>query len=107
MKKALSFDELMQHQLVIYSKTFKNRVTCYITQDHTVDSFFINNEFVPGHRSQYLVIIIKDEELDRFVALRLSTFRKIIKWLTKLKFNKARRLTLKEKAILIYREARR
>ena len=104
---ALTFNELMEHQLVVYSKTFKNRVTCYITQDYTVGSFFVNNDYIPGERSQYLAIIIRDNELDRFVALRLYTFRKIIGWLVKKKFDTARRLTLKEKIMLAFREARK
>lgn len=103
---ALAFDELMEHQLIVYSKGFRGgRLTCYITQDYTVGSFFINDQFVPGGRSQYLALIIRDSELDRFVALRLTTFRKIIKWLVKLKFDKARRLNLKEKLMLTFKEA--
>jgi len=41
------------------------------------------------------------------VALRLSTFRKIIKWLVAKKFDQARRLSLKEKIMLAFKEARK
>lgn len=99
----LSFNELMEHQRVLYNKRFKNRITCYITQDMTAGALILNRHVIGGHRSQYLCLIILDEATDRFIALRLSTFRKILKWLTKLKFVTARRLTLWEKIKLNWR----
>lgn len=48
---------------------------------------------IDGGHSQYLTLLIDQTEPKRWISLRLSTVRKIMKFLTKHGFDKARRLT--------------
>lgn len=103
----ISFNELMKHQIIICSKTFSYRFTCYITQDYTVGSFFLDGKVTSGRRSKHLALVIRDIELDRFVALKLSTFRKIATWINWLGFDGFSRngkLGLKERILIALKE---
>jgi len=50
-----------------------------------------------GERAQHLTLLIDQTDPKRWISLRLSTFRKVIKFLAKHGFEKARRLTEVEK----------
>lgn len=49
--------------------------------------------------------MIEDEAMGRFVVLKLSTFRKIIKWIVKKDWLKSRHLNKAERVAMDIREA--
>lgn len=81
-----SFQEAMEHMVIIYKRRINRRVVVMICQ--------IRGE---SCRSQFLNLVIRDELTNRWISLRLSTVRKVIKWLKDKQFLTARRLTHVEK----------
>lgn len=108
---AQTYEELMKKMTAVHSRRFK-RVICHIIQERGPVPSSIIQERGPAPsskkdlywRSQYLAIIIFDEATGRFVILRLSTFRKIVKWLAQKGFEKARRLNFLEKVFMDLRD---
>jgi hypothetical protein len=79
------FNKLLAQQAVVHKRRIRD-VDCYITQARD-----------NGARSQFLCLILHDTYTDRFIVLKLSTMRKIIKWIVALSLGKARKLTCLEK----------
>jgi hypothetical protein len=50
-----------------------------------------------GQRAQHMTLLIEDEQTKRWISLRLSTFRKVIAFVVKHGWDRARRLTAVEK----------
>lgn len=61
-----------------------------------------NFQFDSGGHSQYMVLVIEQSN-GGLVALRMSTFRKIMKWVAAKGWATARRLKLREIAIMEFR----
>jgi hypothetical protein len=83
---------LLNGSALLYQKQFGERVRAYIIQIR-------GDSGVP--RAQFLALVIEDRGSDRWVALRLSTMRRLVAWLVKWTFvPTARRLTELEKRIM-------
>lgn len=91
-----NFKEAMEHMTVIHQKRINRRVVVMICQ--------IQEE--TGDRAQFLNIVLRDELTNRWISLRLSTFRKVIKFLVSKKLDKARRLTNWEKLKMCAKEGK-
>jgi hypothetical protein len=72
--------QVKQKLFILYEQSVNDRVHVSIVQDQTAG------------RSQFLSLLIEDQVAGRWVLLRLSTFRKVIKFLEKKNFLTARRL---------------
>lgn len=82
----MTLEEIQKYVHVLYSHKFKDRLLVQICQ----------NVGLYGDRSQYLAIMLADELSGHWILLRLSTFRKIVKFVEAKGFREARRLTLFE-----------
>ena len=85
------FEVLRNSMNVLYSQEVTDRIEVYIGQmiQHQYDFNF--------ERSNHLGIIIVDNKTYRHIGLRLSSFRKVIKFLIKKDFSEARKLNIIEK----------
>lgn len=72
----------------LYKKQINDRVEVSICQEQKTGIF--------EYRENYLSLVLRDLLLGREIHLKLSTFRKIVKWVEKMGFMKARRLTDRE-----------
>jgi hypothetical protein len=79
--------DLQKHLRVIYSRKVNDRVTASVCQCQDPD----------GWRSQFLALHIHDGQSGRWIVLRLSTFRRIVKYLDEKDMLVARHLTWVER----------
>lgn len=91
-----NFKEAMEHMTVIYQRRINRRVVVTVCQ--------IQEE--TGDRAQFLNVVLRDELTNRWISLRLSTFRKVVKFLVSKKLDKARRLTSWEKLKMSIRDGK-
>jgi hypothetical protein len=91
-----NFKEAMEHMTVIHQRRINRRVIVMVCQ--------IREEI--GDRAQFLNLVIRDELTNRWISLRLSTFRKVIRWLASKSLDKARRLTNWEKLKMTVKEGK-
>jgi hypothetical protein len=78
----MTFDEIKQHMNVLHQRRINSRIHAYIAQLHE-----------DGKRSQFMTLILHDERDDKWFGLRMSSFRKVVKFVIAKKFMEARRLT--------------
>lgn len=88
-RPARTIEELLLHLAVVYKAKINANTVCYIGQARE-----------GAARSQYLCLTIHDTKTGRFVVLRLSTFRKLVHWVTSRGWLEARRLTDVERRIM-------
>ena len=74
---------------IIYQRQLSDKVKVYIGNEVTPDS----------DHSQYLALYICRTDKPDMVKLRLSTFRKLVKYIKSLELAEARRLTWQEKVM--------
>lgn len=79
---------------VLHKTQINDQLMVYIGQQ-----VYHKHEDVFG-RSQYMAIVIHDEKNDQHIRLRMSSMRKIFKWIKKKHWDKARRLKWWEKITL-------
>lgn len=87
--------EVRKNLLELYKRNISDRVCVSIVQ-------ILNN---PRKRSQYLALLIEDQDTGRWILLRLSSFRKVIKFVTDKGFLTSRHLKPWEKAKLQIKES--
>jgi hypothetical protein len=93
----MTLHDVLDMMLVLYKRRINDRIVVRLGQCVAEE----------GTRSQFLVIVIEDEGSGRWISLRLSTFRKILKFVAGHGFEKARRLTDEERKILQRKERNR
>lgn len=81
--------DVKDHLVTLYWRRISDRVTASIGLLRT-----------EAKRSQFLCLFIEDEQTGMWINLRLSTVRRIIKFLDSKQFLKARRLDELEKLLL-------
>lgn len=87
----VEFNRLHDSMNVVHSTQISERVSVMVGQ------MIIHEHGDSFKRSQHLGILIVDYKTYRHIGLRLSNFRKIIKWVAKKKLSEARRLGFLEK----------
>lgn len=81
----MTFTEAMSHMKILYHRRISERVKVYLCQ-------CVEDDLCFPCRAQFLNLVIHDEHTDRWVSLRLSTMRKIVKFIADKGFVKARKL---------------
>ena len=94
-------EDALRNMLVLYKRRISDRVMVRIVQIHQTESDFEHTN------SQFLALVIEDEKTGRWISLRLSTFRKVIKFVGDMNFSKARHLLPDEVRNLQGKEIRR
>ena len=81
-----------------YNKAVDNFSVLYRKQINAHLIILVGQSIIyKGNREPFVSLILRDEKNDRFIVLRLSTFRKVIKWMFSKKLtDKPRRLTVFE-----------
>ena len=88
----------LQDITVLYSRRISSDLSIYLGQQIT-GIYEAHNT-----RSNYMAIIILDEKNNQFVRLKLSSFRKIVAFVTKRGWLESRRLSMIEHFKLKHRE---
>jgi hypothetical protein len=76
----------------LYKRRINERVVVSICREEHINGLIDHKNF--------LTLEIRDELLDKDIHLKLSTFRRIVKFVDKHRFMKARRLTWIEKKVI-------
>jgi hypothetical protein len=92
----VSLEEALEHMTVIHERRINKRTVARICQ--------IQEE--SGERSNFLNIVIHDERANRWISLRLSTFRKIVTFIVQKGLDKARRLNMYERLKMARKEGK-
>jgi hypothetical protein len=87
-----SLEAAKRHMLELYRRRINDRLTAAIVQLVAAGSDQAERE-----RSQFLALVLEDEASGRWISLRLSSFRKVLKFVEGCDFVKARRLRDDEK----------
>jgi hypothetical protein len=87
-----SLEAAKRHMLELYRRRINDRLTAAIVQLVARGSDQAERE-----RSQFLALVLEDEANGRWISLRLSSFRKVLKFVRDMKFEQARRLRDDEK----------
>ena len=82
--------------LNLYGKRVNPRISAAIGQPTQV----ANESPSDRKRTQFLVLTIADPQEDRYIALKLSTFRKIVKWVDSKGMLESRHMTDQERNII-------
>ena len=90
----------LQDIIILYSRRIGEQLSMHLGQKVTGVGETRNT------RSSYMAIIILDEKNDQFVRLKLSSFRKIVKVVSKAGWLEFRRLTIIERFKLKCREGK-
>jgi len=104
--KNQTYEEFREYLCVLYHQKINERVTVQIGQ-MTIPEEELEHSLLPQIRSQFFVLTIHDSDTNRWVALRLSTARKIWKFVSKHGWDLSRRLSPVEIKRLNKIEARR
>jgi hypothetical protein len=82
-----SLEAAKRHMLELYRRRINERLTAAIVQFVAAGSAEAERE-----RSQFLALVLEDEASGRWISLRLSSFRKVLRFVEDCCFVKARRL---------------
>jgi len=85
--KFYSLEAARQHMLELYKRRINDRLTAAIVQ-----LVAAGDPEAERARSQFLALVLEDEASGRWISLRLSSWRKVVKFVTDKGFAKARRL---------------
>jgi hypothetical protein len=90
---ATTIEALLKDLTVVHKTRIRANLNVYIGQAREGKA-----------RSQYLCLVLHDDKTGRFIALKLSTFRKLVRWVAKKDWLVARRLTLAERLRMDFRD---